>query len=169
MKRFNYSEYQSVEISLLNIHIQTSSIFKRRSNTIDIHRTCVLMVVVVVVSLVYVGMIFYKSKFASQINNAVFPALQGGPHEHQIAGIATQLKEVQMPYFKTYIQQVKANAQTLARALMKRNYVMATNGTDNHLILWDLRPVGITGSKMEKLCDAVGITLNKNAVLGKWT
>lgn len=112
------------------------------------------------------GMIFYKNQFGKQINNAVFPALQGGPHVHQIAAIATQLKEVQMPYFKEYIQQVKANAQTLASALMKRSYHLATDGTDNHLILWDLRPVGITGSKMEKLCDAVGITLNKNAVFG---
>lgn len=115
------------------------------------------------------GMIFYKKderNFETKINNAVFPALQGGPHEHQIAAIATQLKEVQTDGFKTYVQQVKANAQTLANALTGKGYKMATGGTDNHLILWDLRPIGITGSKMEKLCDMVCITLNKNAVLG---
>lgn len=115
------------------------------------------------------GMIFYRKDerdFESRINNAVFPALQGGPHEHQIAGIATQLKQVQTPAFKQYIQQVKVNASTLADALTDKGYTMATGGTENHLILWDLRPLGITGSKMEKLCDCVCITLNKNAVLG---
>jgi glycine hydroxymethyltransferase len=115
------------------------------------------------------GMIFFRKdarNFEQKINNAVFPALQGGPHEHQIAAIATQLKEVMTPAFKQYVVQLKANCKALADALMAFGYVMATGGTDNHLILWDLRPVGITGSKMEKLCDAVCITLNKNAVLG---
>jgi len=115
------------------------------------------------------GMIFYRKderNLGTRINNAVFPALQGGPHEHQIAAIATQLKEVQSDKFKAYIKQVKANASTLANALMKKGYKMATKGTDNHLILWDLRPEGVTGSKVEKLCDMVCITLNKNAVLG---
>ena len=115
------------------------------------------------------GMIFYRKDargFENKINNAVFPALQGGPHEHQIAGIATQLKEVSTDKFKQYVIQMKANATTLAQALMDKGYTMATNGTDNHLILWDLRPEGVTGSKMEKLCDLVCITLNKNAVLG---
>ncbi|KAJ0398047.1 hypothetical protein P43SY_009984 [Pythium insidiosum] len=115
------------------------------------------------------GMIFFRKDergFENRINQAVFPALQGGPHEHQIAGIATQLKEVQSDEFKQYIRQVKANAKTLAAALTEKGYTMCTGGTDNHLILWDLRPQGVTGSKLEKLCDLVCITLNKNAVLG---
>lgn len=115
------------------------------------------------------GMIFFKKdarEFERKINNAVFPALQGGPHEHQIAGIATQLKEVMTPEFKKYIQQVKANAKALAATLVGHGYTMATGGTDNHLVLWDLRPTGVTGAKLEKLCDECCITLNKNSVFG---
>lgn len=115
------------------------------------------------------GMIFFRKderQFERKINNAVFPALQGGPHEHQIAGIATQLKEVATPEFKTYVQQVKANSRALAAALIAKGYTIATGGTDNHLALWDLRPQGISGAKMEKVCDAVCITLNKNSVYG---
>jgi glycine hydroxymethyltransferase len=115
------------------------------------------------------GMIFFRRDergFEPRINNAVFPALQGGPHEHQIAGIATQLKEVASDEFKQYVRQLKANAVTLANALTSKGYTMCTGGTENHLILWDLRPQGVTGSKLEKLCDLVCITLNKNAVLG---
>eukprot|EP00640_Fibrocapsa_japonica_P001719 CAMPEP_0113941256 /NCGR_PEP_ID=MMETSP1339-20121228/7212_1 /TAXON_ID=94617 /ORGANISM="Fibrocapsa japonica" /LENGTH=467 /DNA_ID=CAMNT_0000945355 /DNA_START=92 /DNA_END=1495 /DNA_ORIENTATION=- /assembly_acc=CAM_ASM_000762 len=115
------------------------------------------------------GMIFFKKDdrgFEPKINNAVFPALQGGPHEHQIAGVATQLKEASTPEFKTYIQQVKANASAVGAALESYGYKMCTGGTDNHLVLWDLRPVGLTGSKYEKICDACHITLNKNAVVG---
>ena len=71
------------------------------------------------------------------------------------------------PEFKAYIQQVKKNAQAMAAGLTKRGHVLATGGTENHLVLWDLRPHDITGSKMEKLCDAVDITLNKNAIYGR--
>lgn len=115
------------------------------------------------------GMIFFRKdarEFERKINNAVFPSLQGGPHEHQIAGIATQLKEVMTPEFKLYIQQVKANAKALAATLVGHGYIMATGGTDNHLVLWDLRPTGVTGAKLEKLCDECCITLNKNSVFG---
>mmetsp|Transcript_26403 Transcript_26403/g.40874 ORF Transcript_26403/g.40874 Transcript_26403/m.40874 type:complete len:475 (-) Transcript_26403:104-1528(-) len=115
------------------------------------------------------GMIFFRKDergFESKINQAVFPALQGGPHEHQIAGVATQLKEVMTPEFKTYIQQVKKNASALADKLSSMGYTIATGGTENHLVLWDLKPQGVTGSKFEKTCDAVNITLNKNCVPG---
>jgi len=115
------------------------------------------------------GMIFYRKdarEFDKKINAAVFPGIQGGPHEHQIAAIATQLKEVATPEFKAYCQQVKANARALAAALTAKGYTMATGGTDNHLVLWDLRPLGLTGSKMEVLSDKVGITLNKNSIYG---
>jgi len=115
------------------------------------------------------GMIFFKKDgrgFESKINQAVFPALQGGPHEHQIAGVATQLKEVMSPEFKIYSKQVKSNAKALADKLTSLGYSMATGGTDNHLVLWDLKPQKITGSKFEKICDAVNISLNKNCVPG---
>jgi glycine hydroxymethyltransferase len=115
------------------------------------------------------GLIFFRKDergFEPLINQAVFPALQGGPHEHQIAGVATQLKEAMTPEFKVYTQQVKKNAAALGAALVSKGYALATGGTDNHLVLWDLKPQGITGSKFEKTCDAVCITLNKNCVPG---
>ena len=115
------------------------------------------------------GLIFYRKDardFETKINQAIFPALQGGPHLHQIAGVATQLKEVMTPEFKAYIVQVLKNSSALSDALTKMGYTIASGGTDNHLILWDLKPFGITGSKFEKLCDACDITLNKNCVPG---
>ena len=115
------------------------------------------------------GVIFFRKDardFENKINSAVFPGLQGGPHEHQIAAIATQLKEVCTPEFKAYAKQVRSNARRLAEHLQSHNYVLATGGTDNHLILWDLKPQGITGAKMQVLCDHCSITLNKNTVLG---
>jgi glycine hydroxymethyltransferase len=115
------------------------------------------------------GMIFFKRDergFEDKINFAVFPMLQGGPHEHQIAGLACQLREVATPEFKAYVQQVKSNAKVLGETLVGKGLALATGGTDNHLLLVDLRPKGLTGSKMEKICDAVRITLNKNCVPG---
>eukprot|EP01113_Clastostelium_recurvatum_P032913 TRINITY_DN4290_c0_g1_i3.p1 TRINITY_DN4290_c0_g1~~TRINITY_DN4290_c0_g1_i3.p1 ORF type:complete len:376 (-),score=131.36 TRINITY_DN4290_c0_g1_i3:38-1045(-) len=102
----------------------------------------------------------------ARINNAIFPGLQGGPHENVIAGIAVALKEAASPEFKQYAKQVKANARALANALTKYGYTLVTGGTDNHLVLWDLRPNGLTGSKFEKAGDAGGITVNKNSVPG---
>ena len=99
-----------------------------------------------------------------KINFAVFPSLQGGPHNNTIAGIATQLREVQCGDFKKYSQQVVKNSKTLAYNLIQFGYTLCTGGTDNHLILWDLRPIGLTGSKLEKVCDLCHITLNKNSV-----
>jgi len=115
------------------------------------------------------GVIFYRKDergFEQKINWAVFPALQGGPHEHQIAGIATQLLEVASPEFKVYARQVVANAKAFAEAMKAKGYVLATGGTDNHLVLWDVRPLNLSGAKIELVCDRVHITVNKNAVLG---
>jgi len=121
------------------------------------------------------GMIFFRRgakegggnyEYEDAINQAVFPSLQGGPHNHQIAGLATQLKEVATPEFKAYAKQVKANAAALAKFLVSKGYKLATEGTENHLMLWDLRPLGLTGSKMEKVFEKMHITLNKNAVHG---
>jgi len=123
------------------------------------------------------GLIFFRKskKFDSdtevinleeRINNAVFPTLQGGPHENQIAAVAVALREVVDPSFKDYAKQVKRNSAALARVLVEKGYTLVTGGTDNHLLLWDLRPQGLTGSKVEKAADMAGITVNKNAVYG---
>jgi len=115
------------------------------------------------------GMIFSRRderNMPQRIDAAVFPALQGGPHEHQIAGIATQLKQVATPAFREYAQQVVANSRALAAKLMELGHTMATGGTDNHLLLWDLRPHGLTGSKVEKVCELVNISVNKNSIYG---
>eukprot|EP00906_Rhabdomonas_costata_P024362 RCo035033 len=120
------------------------------------------------------GIIFMKKKkadgtstgFVEKINAAVFPGLQGGPHEHQIAAIATQFKEVCSPEFRVYAQQVKKNSQALAEALISKGYKLETGGSDNHLLLWDMRPNNLTGGKMEKILEFVSISVNKNTVAG---
>lgn len=112
------------------------------------------------------GMIFFKKEFEDAINFAVFPGLQGGPHNHQIAGVATQLLEVQSEEFKQYIQQVKKNAKTLSKFFKDRNYNLSTGGTDNHIILIDLKNKDVSGAKVEYLAECVDISLNKNSVYG---
>ena len=105
-------------------------------------------------------------EYEAAINTAVFPSLQGGPHNHQIGALAVALRSVATPEFRTYAARVRENAAALGAELVKRGYTLVTGGTDNHLVLWDLRPLELTGSKMEKVCDAAHITLNKNAVFG---
>lgn len=83
--------------------------------------------------------------FEERINFAVFPSLQGGPHNNHIAALAVALKQVATPEYKAYMQQVKKNAQALASALLRRNYKLVTGGTDNHMVLWDLRSLGLSG------------------------
>lgn len=112
------------------------------------------------------GIIFFKKELENQINFSVFPMLQGGPHQHQIAGVATQLLEVQTDEFKNYIKQVKLNSQALGKNLIDAGYTLSTQGSDNHIILVNLNPLGITGSKIEKICERVDISINKNAVFG---
>merc|ERR1712159_989974 len=117
------------------------------------------------------GMIFFKYQekypdIKERIDMAVFPALQGGPHNHQIGALACQLLEVATPEFKEYSKQVVTNSATLAKTLQEKGHKLAADGTDNHLVLWDLRPHGLTGSKVEKVCDAASISLNRNAVHG---
>merc|ERR1711933_198514 len=90
----------------------------------------------------------------------------GGPHNHQIGALATQLLEVTKPEFKEYSQAVVTNADTLAKTLQAKGHKLASDGTDNHLVLWDLRPHGLTGSKLEKVCECTSISLNRNAVHG---
>ncbi|KAL0958084.1 hypothetical protein HGRIS_000260 [Hohenbuehelia grisea] len=118
------------------------------------------------------GLIFFRKDLPNapdlekRVNDAVFPACQGGPHNNTIAGIATALLQVAKPEFRTYAKQVILNARALADTLVSHGYKLQTAGTDNHLVLWDLRPIGLTGSKVEKVCDLMGITINKNAVSG---
>jgi len=112
------------------------------------------------------GMIFGKVNFMDQINTAVFPMLQGGPHNHQIGGVAVALKEASTVDFKAYSDMVIKNAQALARSLISNGHTLATGGTDNHLLLWDVRPLGLTGSKLEKVLEMVDITTNKNSLPG---
>jgi len=117
------------------------------------------------------GMIFFKYQekipdIKERIDMAVFPALQGGPHNHQIGALAVQLLEVVTDEFKQYTQAVINNANVLAETLKEKGHKLASDGTDNHLVLWDLRPYGLTGSKVEKVCERVSISLNRNAVHG---
>lgn len=112
------------------------------------------------------GIIFHKTQYTDAINFAVFPMLQGGPHNVSIAGLAVQLKEVNTPEFKEYSVQVCKNAKALADALMAKGEKLICSGTVNHLVMWDLRQHGLTGSKVEKALDIMHITTNKNSVVG---
>ncbi|KAL4022859.1 hypothetical protein IC575_016605 [Cucumis melo] len=104
--------------------------------------------------------------FEDRINFSVFPSLQGGPHNNHIAALAIALKQVASPEYRVYIRQVKKNAQALASALLRRNCRLVTNGTDNHLLLWDLTPLGLTAKNYEMICEACHITVNKSAIYG---
>lgn len=110
------------------------------------------------------GIIFCRKDLEESINSAVFPSLQGGPHNHQIAALAVALQEASTPEFKQYIKQVKANAVALAGALQSLGYDIVTGGTDNHLVLWDARRTGVSGAKLEKIMERCEISVNKNTV-----
>ncbi len=110
------------------------------------------------------GMILSDEQYAKAINSAVFPNVQGGPLMHVIAGKAVMLKEAATPEFKRYAAQIRINARTLAAALAKAGLRIVSGGTDNHLMLVDVRPLNVTGKEAEKALDAVGITVNKNTI-----
>ena len=112
------------------------------------------------------GLILGKAEYAKKINSAVFPGTQGGPLEHVIAAKAICLKEAMAPEFRAYAHNVVENASALAQALLSEGFDLVTGGTDNHLMLADLRPMGITGMELQQRCDANHITLNKNAIPG---
>ncbi|HET7458890.1 MAG TPA: serine hydroxymethyltransferase, partial [Gemmatimonadaceae bacterium] len=110
------------------------------------------------------GMILCKAEHAKAVDKAMFPGTQGGPLEHVIAAKAVAFREALQPSFTDYCKQVVANARALAAALMERGYHVVSGGTDNHLMLLDLRSKGLTGKVAEKALDRAGITVNKNTV-----
>uniref|UniRef100_A0A4W5JWZ3 Serine hydroxymethyltransferase n=1 Tax=Hucho hucho TaxID=62062 RepID=A0A4W5JWZ3_9TELE len=126
------------------------------------------------------GLIFYRKGVRSvdkkgreiqydledRINFAVFPSLQGGPHNHAIAGVAVALKQAQTPMFREYIGQVMRNSKAMAEALLSKGYTLVSGGTENHLVLVDLRPKGIDGARAERVLELVSITANKNTCPG---
>uniref|UniRef100_A0A8C8C1V6 Serine hydroxymethyltransferase n=1 Tax=Oncorhynchus tshawytscha TaxID=74940 RepID=A0A8C8C1V6_ONCTS len=126
------------------------------------------------------GLIFYRKGVRSvdkkgkeiqydledRVNFSVFPSLQGGPHNHAIAGVAVALKQAQTPMFREYIGQVMRNSKAMAEALLSKGYTLVSGGTENHLVLVDLRPKGIDGARAERVLELVSITANKNTCPG---
>ena len=110
------------------------------------------------------GVILCKEEHAKKIDKAIFPGSQGGPLEHIIAAKAVALGEALKPEFKTYQQQIVKNAAVLAQSIMEGGLDLVSGGTDNHLMLVDLRPAHLTGKEMERRLDEVYITVNKNAI-----
>lgn len=110
------------------------------------------------------GMILCKADYAQAIDKAVFPGMQGGPLMHMIAAKAVCFKEALQPQFKLYQSQVRRNARALAQALAQRGFRLVSGGTDNHLMLIDLRPNKLTGRKAQVVLDSVHITVNRNMI-----
>jgi len=110
------------------------------------------------------GLIMGREEYAKKINSAVFPGTQGGPLMHVIAGKAVCLKEALQPEFKAYAAQVVSNSQAMADALIYEGFDLVTGGTDNHMVLADLRPLGVNGKDLQDQCDLNHITLNKNSI-----
>ena len=110
------------------------------------------------------GMIMCKEEYAKAIDKSIFPGIQGGPLMHVIAAQAVAVGEALQPEFKEYAKQVIVNAQTLAKALQQEGFTIVSGGTDTHVLLVDLRTVGLTGKVAEHVLDEVGITCNKNTI-----
>ncbi len=109
-------------------------------------------------------MVLCKEEFAKKLDKSVFPGLQGGPLMHIIAAKAVAFKEALEESFSTYTKQIVDNAKRLGEALTKEGVRLVSGGTDNHLLLLDLRELGLTGKVAEKALDDVGITTNKNTI-----
>ena len=110
------------------------------------------------------GLILCKEEHAKKIDKAVFPGIQGGPLMHVIAAKAVAFKEALEPDFVTYQEQIVANTKVISQTLIEKGFRIVSGGTNNHLVLVDLQPKSLTGKKAEELLEAVGITLNKNAI-----
>jgi glycine hydroxymethyltransferase len=109
-------------------------------------------------------MVLCKAPFAKELDKLTFPGTQGGPLVHTIAAKAVCFKEAMEPSFKGYQQQVAANAKALAASIAKQGFRVVSGGTDNHLLLIEVHPRGITGADAEKALDRAGLTVNKNAI-----
>jgi glycine hydroxymethyltransferase len=105
-----------------------------------------------------------KEQFAKQIDRAVFPGMQGGPHEHVIAAKAVAFKEALQPEFKEYAKQTIVNAQAMAAEFVKRGFRVMSGGTDNHLMVVDMTSKGISGKEAEVLFDKVGISVSRSTI-----
>ncbi len=110
------------------------------------------------------GMILCQAPYAAELDKSVFPGSQGGPHMHGVAAKAVMLAQWQTAEFKTYAQRIVANAARLAQGLVRHGLRLISGGTDNHLMLIDLRPLGLTGKRVQEACDQVGITVNRNSI-----
>ncbi|MFH1284205.1 MAG: serine hydroxymethyltransferase [Candidatus Peregrinibacteria bacterium] len=113
------------------------------------------------------AIILCKEKYATAIDKAVFPGMQGGPHDHTIAGKAIAFHEALQPEFKTYAEQIRKNARHLAEKLKEKGFKLISDGTDTHLVLIDLTNKEVPGKQAQNTLDTVGITLNKNTIPGE--
>jgi len=110
------------------------------------------------------GFVLCKEEWAVKLDKAVFPGLQGGPLEHIIAAKAVAFKEAMQPEFKSYIDSVVVNAKAMGEAMVENGLRLVSGGTDNHLMLVDLRPAEVTGKIAERVLEDIGITVNKNSI-----
>jgi len=110
------------------------------------------------------AIIMCKEKYAKQVNGAVFPGMQGGPHDHVTAAKAVAFGEALQPEFITYSKQIINNARALATAFLENGYRLVSGGTDNHLMVVDLRAQGITGKEAEKLLERIGISVSRSTI-----
>jgi glycine hydroxymethyltransferase len=110
------------------------------------------------------AMILSDARFAEAVDRAVFPGLQGGPHDHTTAAIAVALHEAALPSFSEYAHAIVANAVALGEALAARGFSLVSGGTDNHLLLVDVTPLGVSGGVAARRLDEAGIVTNKNAI-----
>src|SRR3989344_2232804 len=112
------------------------------------------------------AVIFCKKELAEKIDPAVFPRLQGGPHDNTTAAVAYAFGQVATPRYRAYAKAVLENTKALSRVLIKEGFALATGGTDNHMLLLDLKPLGMSGMDGEKLLERAGIIANRNSLLG---
>jgi glycine hydroxymethyltransferase len=112
------------------------------------------------------GLILCKKHLASKVDESLFPGLQGGPHNHQIGALAVALKEANTDEFREYQRQVQANARALAKGLQELKHTIRNGGTDNHMVIWDLRPQDLDTTFLDKACNFASVTLNPIRVDG---
>ena len=151
--------------SLITIHFQ--KIQKQYETTLqNQNRLAKLLLPHEYLDTYYMRAKLYQKFLSDKIDFAVFPSLQGGPHNNVISAVAVALKEASTPEFHEYILNVKNNTKLLGEELVDLGYQLCTNGTENHLLLLNLRNQGITGSKVEYMLEKVNISVNKNTIIG---